>query len=471
MSIPAPHRSEERCGIEARPRPRRVAIAYGDTGTEIYDGDVVHTEHWFPFSYGAHKVYAGAVHEHPQNETRIFRARKGAIDQLVEDVARFDPDVFAASCYVWSFRTMVGAVERLKHLRPDRVIVLGGPCAHPLMFDRDPYRAVAHHIDVLVPREGETIMPAILDLPVIDSEALLKLPGTFVMTPSGFAQAPGARPQQPLDDMPSPFRLGLAPSNATGFLETFRGCPLSCNFCEWGVSNDNSRVASREWLVEELSTLRRLGTQSMMIVDAGFNLNNRAFNNLRAAEAEVRLFRDAHIAFEIYPDYIRDVHIEFLSGCKITHAGMGLQSSNPELLELSHRNFSDEKFRRGVNRMRQVAVPTIEIIFGLPGDTPAGFWRTVDYVMDVARSGPTILSIFHALVLPDGLMTRAPEGAEMDFDPHSLMMRSCRGWSAADIEQTAARLGSLTSIRTADWYQIRSNASALADAAAVSVDP
>jgi hypothetical protein len=111
-----------------------------------------------------------------------------------------------------------------------------------------------------------------------------------------------------------------------------------------------------------------------------------------------------------------------------------------------------------VNLMRQVAVPTIEIIFGLPGDTPGGFCRTVDYVMDVARSGPVILSIFHALVLPDGLMTRAPEGADMDFDPHTLMMRSCRGWSATDLEQTAARLAALTTVSTGDWYRIPSEA-------------
>ena len=44
---------------------------------------------------------------------------------------------------------------------------------------------------------------------------------------------------------------------------------------------------------------------------------------------------------------------------------------------------------------------------------------------------PCNFLVYHCLVLPDGLMTRAPAGSQMVFDPYSLKMTSCWGWSGA----------------------------------------
>jgi hypothetical protein len=71
----------------------------------------------------------------------------------------------------------------------------------------------------------------------------------------------------------------------------------------------------------------------------------------------------------------------------------------------------------------------LQIIFGLPGDTPDGFRRTLDYALSL----PAAVRAYHCLVLPDALMTRGLPGWDMVYDPRSLAMTSCLGWSARDL--------------------------------------
>ncbi|MCX4243649.1 B12-binding domain-containing radical SAM protein [Paraliomyxa miuraensis] len=432
-------------------RQRKVAIAYVETqgrGEEPKPDNP-----WDVFSYGAYRVLAAAVQACPDNDTRLFSCGEGEVEALAADIEAFGPDVFAASCFMWSFPTFVEVAKRLRPRLPGMAIVFGGPCAHPAMFDLPPYRDCHRLVDALVAREGETVIASILALEAIDRDALLAIQGVMVPTPFGFrAGGAGGRPVQPLDEMPSPYRMGLSPAHVPGKIELFRGCPMSCAFCEWGVADDPSRVASREWLTEELLTFRRLGLQSVLLVDAGINLNGRAFRNLVAAESEVGLFEHAKVALELYPDYVREEHIDFLRGCNIHTVGVGLQTISPNTHASMGRRFNAEKFRRGMGLIEEVTRPTIDVIFGLPGDSPEAFWRTIEFALEVSDAADVFA--YHALVLPDGLMTRAPEGCEIDFDPVTLTMRSCDGWSAQDIVDTKKRLSDLCQRHGELWYGI-----------------
>ena len=78
----------------------------------------------------------------------------------------------------------------------------------------------------------------------------------------------GEHEQPILDKLASPFQLGLVPPGKTGHLETFRGCPLSCTFCQWGDLKKTNRIFSVDYLVRELRSFQRLGMKGAMIVDA-----------------------------------------------------------------------------------------------------------------------------------------------------------------------------------------------------------
>lgn len=161
-----------------------------------------------------------------------------------------------------------------------------------------------------------------------------------------------------------------------------------------------------------------------MLVDAGLNLNARAFRALVEAERQVRVLKDIQLTFEVYPSFLKDEHLQFMSDIRVNGVGVGLQSYDTEVLRRLQRTFDIARFERVIRDLDSIGVQVnIEIIMGLPGDNPESFRETLAR----ARELPCDVRAFHCLVLPDALMVRAPPWAAMDFEPTTLLMRSCAG--------------------------------------------
>jgi len=414
---------------------RRIALL-------TLDANMLRDEEWAPFNYAVRRIHAAVLADPALRdaEVELFEGwSPDDLERLSAEVEAFDPDIVGASVYLWSFPTFVEIARRVKRARPERLVVFGGPSARPAMFELAPYRDAVRAVDVLVVRDGEECFREIVQLTDRSETALRGIRGLAIATGDGYVEMPPRTQDTPLDLLASPYQMDLVPDRITAHLETFRGCPLSCAFCEWGAGDRTSRVFSVDYLVRELEAFRRLQTRGAFLVDAALNLNARAFRNLSAAEAQVRFFRDTLFSCEIYPTLIKDEHLEFLSSVKIHHIGVGLQSYDKEVLARIERPFDPRKFEHGLAALAQVTEPTCEIIMGLPGDSPATFRNTLDRVMEQ----PCNFLVYHCLVLPDGLMTRAPKGSNMDFDPYSLKMRSCWGWSEKDFRDTIELLDDL----------------------------
>ncbi len=403
-----------------------------------------------PYGFGARRVQAALLSPAmPGVEVRFVESRGPDADAIVAELERFDPQVIGGSAYVWSFPTLVEVARRAKAARPDRLIVLGGPSARPAMFGLEPFRDAAELVDALVIGEGEVAMREIVQKAAADREALATVAGLLLPTPEGF-RATATRTPAKLDTLASPHSMGLMPRGASASLETYRGCPLECTFCEWGAHKLRSEVHSEAALTEELGALRELGAQEVFLVDAALNLNRRALGNLMRAEARVRLFDRAVMSCEVYATHLRPEDYEFLARCRTRRIGVGLQSFNPGVLEAMHRPFDEARFLDGVSRLADVAPGTIEIILGLPGDDPDSFRRTLERSL---RLPCRAVHVFHCLVLPDGLMTRAPKAAELDFDPITLQMRSCRGFTRDDFATLHTELAQLLEQRGGRAYE------------------
>ncbi|MBK8253732.1 MAG: radical SAM protein [Polyangiaceae bacterium] len=408
---------------------RRVALICIDPWTAGHD--------LRPFNYGVRKIQATLLATPGLDaDVHLVESRSRDVDELVDRVEALNPDIVGAAAYVWSFPTFIEAARRLKKTRPDRTIVFGGPSARTEMMDLPVYTSAKGSVDALVLGEGEHVFRDIVALPQRDANTLLSVSGTAVYTSSGF-QKVGDSPRVPdLDDLASAYQMGLVPDGVQAHLETFRGCPLACSFCQWGDAEQSTRVFSKDYLVRELTAYRRANLGGAILVDAALNLNPRAFRNLVAAEREVGFLRETALDFELYPSHMTDEHARFLSEVRIGRVGVGLQSYDKEVLRKLQRPFDESRFERVVTDLSRIAPVTIEIIMGLPGDSRASFQRTFDR----ARKLPAEVRVFHCLALPDALMTRLPEGLFIDFDPVSLMVKSCSGWSADDLREESERL-------------------------------
>lgn len=416
-----------------RSKGRRVVVA---TLNQLYADEI--RDEFLPFSYGARRIHAAVVSPPIAGvEASLLEFTARDPEAVADAIAALAPDVVGFSTYLWSFPTFCEAVRILRQRLPGCTFVFGGPSARAAMVDHPAYSWVREFVDALVVREGEQIIRAVVQAEDRSREGLATIPGLVIPrgvgVDTGWISTP-APVLLPMDDIPSPHQLGLVPDGITANLETFRGCPLACSFCEWGVFEGTNRVFSEAYLVRELEAFKRSHATGACLVDAGINLNRRAFRNLAAAEKQVGFLAEQSLSCEVYASNLNEDDAAFLGSVNVGRIGVGLQSFNPDVLRLMQRPFDEKRFLRGLSMLRQVCGGVaIEIILGLPGDNPESFKRTVAKAMDLGAGN---VHVFHALVLPDGLMTRAPEGSDVRFDPLTLKMTSCSSWSERDLGDT-----------------------------------
>ncbi|HUJ85451.1 MAG TPA: cobalamin-dependent protein [Burkholderiales bacterium] len=369
----------------------------------------------------------------PGLELRVWDLIGGSIEAVVDEVLAYDPDVVGFSAYLWSFPFFVEVAEALKRDDPRRVVVFGGPSARPSMLAQAPFRGARHWIDALVINEGEHSFLEIVALADRAGPALAEIPGLALPAAvQGWRETP-ARPLGDLNDLPSPYDMDLVPRGGLGVLQTYRGCPFTCSFCEWGTLESPRRVREVDHLCAEFAGMARHGVGGALEVDAGLNLNQNAFRNLREAAERTGFFRERHLICEVYPAKVKQEHIDFLASVGRALVGIGLQSFDNAVLAHVERSYDEARFEDTLQQLVGVADVAVEIILGLPGDSPQNFRASFER----ARTLPCALRVYHCVVLPSALMVRAPAEYRLDYDPVSLKMRSCLGWSEADLRGEA----------------------------------
>lgn len=400
-----------------------------------------------PFNYAVRRVQAHLIASELDGlEVHLIESRTPDIDEFLARIEETDPDVIGVSAYVWSFPMLLDVAREVKRRCPDTTIVFGGPSARPSMFARHPFIERRFDVDALVLGEGEEIFVEIVKLHDRSFDSLRQLPGLALPTPDGWHRTNPPSPLENLDSLASPYVLGLHSKNVSAHLESFRGCPLSCSFCQWGEGQGNSRIFSEAYLQRDLEILIAEGIRRSTVVDAALNLNPRAFRNFAKAARATGATKELALSFEVYPSHLTNEHLDFIAECHHPlELGLGLQSYDKDVLRKMQRPFDEKRFENVARTLHSLGcLVAIEIILGLPGDNPDSFLRTLER----ARNLPCEVRVFHCLVLPDALMDRAPPWADMDFDPVTLQMRSCAGWTAKDLEQTVARLDALPQIDT-----------------------
>lgn len=400
-------------------------------------------------SYGIHRIQAAIVAnpEFADAEVRIFDLGAADSESYVRELLSFQPQLIGYSLFVWSTDCLVDVARSIREKLATAVQVFGGPSARSALLDLKPYSPAWRYADALVIRDGEEAfnqMAMFLDQLQDRSKAIKAfeaIQGVEIPTPIGWYRTPPRVGHGSMDHLPSPYQMGLMRYGAFGYIETFRGCPMSCRFCEWGMMDISQGCFSEDYLTRELEALAGFDPQAVFDVDSGLNLNAHAFRNLANAEKKVGILKKTGLWCEIYPSKIKPEHLEFLDACGPTYLGVGLQSIQPSVLSNHSRPFGKENFENAIHQLKGIVESVeIQIIFGLPTDTPAGFLETLAF----ARSQGVGVRVYHCLVLPDALLTRGKPEWCMEFCPKTLSMHSCLGWTQSDILQMREYLGQET---------------------------
>ncbi len=333
----------------------------------------------------------------------------------IEETARrlADHDVIALSTYVWNHKYNYTLGKRIKELNPKALIVAGGPepaITDPELFRKNPW------MDMCVTMEGEITFKKILENFGGDYS---KIPGILINDNGNVVNTGTSARIEVLDDIPSPYFAGIFDKLIEqypdiewhGTLETNRGCPYSCTFCDWGSLTYNKvkkfdldRVLSElEWLGERCGYLT--------VTDANFGMfverDDVIIDKLIAVQRKWMKLKNFSITWaKNQKNEVVNIVTKLIKESPFYGAGLtvSVQSMDTNVLEIIKRkNLQQHKIDEIFSLCAKKNVPVYsELILGLPGDSEKT-WK--ESVWAVFRSGNHYgVNILHAALLENAEM-------------------------------------------------------------------
>jgi putative methyltransferase len=211
----------------------------------------------------------------------------------IKDVIRLNPPaIFAVSMYVWNVERVLPLCAWVKENWPDCLVVTGGP--HQYFKHQNDWFQKFPFIDASVPSEvyGELPICDILDNLKSDNTVDWNLVEQAVYPSRNRAmvlRSPKSTPKRSFDwdypvfssqqeELTTYIKDHQRYKNHKPFikLETTRGCPYSCTFCDWGGGVGSKVILkSLEHIKQDLNFMSELPVGGIYMCDANFGINGQ----------------------------------------------------------------------------------------------------------------------------------------------------------------------------------------------------
>jgi hypothetical protein len=326
------------------------------------------------------------VRQHWQQGTIVWR--RDPIEPTAQDLAQHD--LVAFSTYVWNHRYNYALAKRVKEINPQCMTVFGGP--EPAVNDPDLFIKESF-MDAVIRSEGEQTFAQILAQPM---DQWSKIPGLLLNQQGRVLDTGPAQRINDLSKLASPYLTGIFDDlvrdnpgvtwNAT--LETNRGCPYQCTFCDWGSLTYNKvKLFDLDRVLAELDWIGQ-HCGFVTIADANFGMFVERDNQIIDHLIQVQKRWNRLTSFSITwaknqrNEVVDMVHklIEhspnFAQGLTVSVQSM----DNDVLQNIKRRNLDQHKLDEIFDICDRKNIPVYtEVILGLPGETEASwkenFWR------------------------------------------------------------------------------------------------
>lgn len=371
--------------------------------------------YYLPYSPAVIWSYVNQFDEINQNfELGEFIWRRETIEEAVEILKH--SDIVGLSTYIWnrSYNSVLG--RELKKVNPNIFIFAGGPeppITDPNFFERFPF------IDICVKLEGEITVKKILTEFVKDIPNYKDIKGILI-NDNGNTIDTGDSPRiEELDSIPSPYLTGVFDKlmskhtdirwNAT--LETNRGCPYACTFCDWGSLTYNKvKKFNLERVYAELEWIGQKNIDFVSFTDANFGIFAERDSLIADKLIEVQKKYGNPRAYTIawaknqkqeVVDIVRKLIYE--GGAKIG-LNLSVQSMDDNVLDIIKRkNLEINKIEEVFKMCEEHNIPLYtELILGLPGETPTS-WKENFYKL-FKTGNHTGITVYQAQLLENAEM-------------------------------------------------------------------
>ena len=289
-----------------------------------------------------------------------------------DDIAVFcsQYDVVAFSCYIWNITPILAVAKKIKELKSDCKILLGGP---EVSYEYDEIIALPF-IDFIIVGEGETPFseflnsyPNVENVPSLvrkDNLEIIKNTSAPMFDLKNFEQS-----------MPYQFDNIEELKNKVLYIETSRGCPYKCEFCLASLDN-KVRYLPDASIKKTLLFMMEHG-KVVKFLDRTFNIKRDftidIFKFILEHHRPHNVFQFEITADILHPDIINFIHENVPKG--LFRFEIGIQTVNQKAnLEVSRKqNF--EKTKRIIQELDYKIEMHLDLIVGLPLD----YWDDIKY--------------------------------------------------------------------------------------------
>jgi putative methyltransferase len=323
--------------------------------------------YWLPYSIGSLWTYVSQFDDIAANYTlKELVFKREPHQDIINRMS--DPAIAGFSCYAWNYQYCLDLAQAIKEKWPNCKVIFGGAQCHSSLLSNK-------FIDSMVFAEGEKAFLQILRQNNNNQTVDIIYPKSRLTDL----------------DIPSPYLSGVFDQIIADHpdaiwaatLETNRGCPYACTFCDWGgITYSKIKQFKLERISEELNWMARNHVAYIMTADANFGIFK---------ERDLEIAKLIRAAADQPGSIIESMNVNFAKNSSqgvfeiatvlgsLLRGGItfSLQSMNPDTLTAIKRtNMEVNKLGELIRLSEKYNILSYsEMILGLPNET-AESWRS-----------------------------------------------------------------------------------------------
>jgi len=357
------------------------------------------------------------------------------------------PDILMLANYMWNENLNLFYAQLVKKLSPKTLIILGGPNISINLSGKEKFLRENSCIDIIVEGDGEIVSLKLLDKFYELDKSIVDLKRANTINCFAFdhmnsefltGDVEDTRlgvEKTSLDEIPSPYLSGLMDifleDGAIPLLESNRGCPYSCSFCQQGTKYFSKiRFFEGTRIYDELLYI----SKKIKELDVNISIVEFADPNFGQYKQDLDVFEGIKKTQDLYnfPSVVycstgKAQAERIMAHSKILKPGSimiraAMQSMNPETLAtVKRKNLAKQVFED----FSEGGVETYsDIMLGLPMETYKSY---VDGVLQLMDSNIDEFSMPQTLVLKGTPMEKISYLKEYDIKTRPRVIPECTG--------------------------------------------
>jgi len=295
------------------------------------------------------------------------------------------PDLVGITTLTFNLIDCWKTVRLIKRILPQAKVCVGGQ--HVTLYPRETLGLEG--VDFVVHGEGERVFVRLAEALEAGghADALAQIPGLGFHDGDQLRVHPHQDKVEDLDTLPNPARhlidLGnydhvAAEGNRLATMQTSRGCPAKCLFCD--IRMTQFRKRSPENVLAELRSLVDRGVDDIFFVDDTITIDKNRL--LEICDLIKRSGLDLHFKVSARVDTVKPRILAALkeAGCYRIH--YGVETATPRLLKYLQKQTTPEKVEQAFRWTREAGIGSFAYcMIGIPTETRQEMMNTVDFAI------------------------------------------------------------------------------------------